>query len=69
MVFSGAEIEQSVATALFEALSDRRPVIQQDLMAAISRTVPMSVTMAEQIKKIEAWAFKRAVPAAGKYNP
>jgi hypothetical protein len=25
--------------------------------------------MAEQIKKIEAWAFKRAVPASGKYNP
>lgn len=67
--FSGAEIEQSVATAVFEALSERRPMIQQDIMAAISRTVPMSVTMAEQIKKIEAWAFKRAVPASGKYNP
>ncbi len=67
--FSGAEIEQTVATALFEALSERRPVVQQDLMAAISRTVPISVTMADQIKKIEAWAFKRAVPASGKYNP
>lgn len=67
--FSGAEIEQAVLAAAFEALSDRRPMIQQDLMAAISRTVPLSVTMAEQIKKIEAWAFKRAVPAAGKFNP
>jgi len=27
------------------------------------------VTMAEQIKTIEAWAYKRAVPASGKYNP
>ena len=67
--FSGAEIEQAVLTAAFEALSDRRSMIQQDLMAAISRTVPLSITMAEQIKKIEAWAFKRAVPASGKYNP
>lgn len=67
--FSGAEIEQAVAAAAFEALSDRRPMVQQDVMAAISRTVPLSVTMAEQIKKIEAWAFKRAVPASGKYNP
>jgi hypothetical protein len=67
--FSGAEIEQSVATAQFEALSERRPMVQQDIMAAISRTVPISVTMADQIKKIEAWAFKRAVPASGKYNP
>jgi hypothetical protein len=67
--FSGAEIEQAVASAAFEAMSERRPMIQQDVMAAISRTVPLSVTMAEQIKKIEAWAFKRAVPASGKYNP
>lgn len=67
--FSGAEIEQAVLSAAFEALADRRPMAQQDVMAAISRTVPISVTMAEQIKKIEAWAFKRAVPASGKYNP
>ncbi len=61
--FSGAEIEQAVASAAFEALAQDREMIQQDLLEAISRTVPLSVTMAEQIKKIEAWAFKRAVPA------
>ncbi|GLI37136.1 AAA family ATPase [Geobacter hydrogenophilus] len=66
--FSGAEIEQAVVSASFEALTERRPMTQQDLMAAISRTVPLSVTMAEQIKKIEAWAFKRAVPASGKFS-
>jgi len=65
--FSGAEIEQVVNSAVFEALADQRPMTQQDLMAMISLTVPLSVTMAEQIKKIEAWAFKRAVPAAGKF--
>jgi AAA+ superfamily predicted ATPase len=63
--FSGAEIEQAVAGASFEALALGRPMTQQDIMEAISRTVPLSVTMAEQIKKIEAWAFKRAVPASG----
>lgn len=67
--FSGAEVEQAVLASAFEALAERRPMVQQDVMAAISRTVPLSVTMAEQIKKIEAWAFKRAVPASGKYNP
>jgi vesicle-fusing ATPase len=61
--FSGAEIEQAVASASFEAMAKDRPMQQQDLMEAIGRTVPLSVTMAEQIKKIEAWAFKRAVPA------
>lgn len=64
--FSGAEIEQAVNSAVFEAHADQRPMTQQDLIAMISRTVPLSVTMAEQIKKIEAWAFKRAVPASGK---
>ena len=64
--FSGAEIEQAVNSAVFEAHADQRPMTQQDLIVMISRTVPLSVTMAEQIKKIEAWAFKRAVPASGK---
>ncbi|GFE60737.1 AAA family ATPase [Geobacter sp. AOG2] len=66
--FSGAEIEQTVNSAVFEALADRRPMTQQDLMVMISQTVPLSITMAEQIKKIEAWAFKRAVPASGKFR-
>ena len=61
--FSGAEIEQAITSAIFESLAQGRDLIQQDIMEAISRTVPLSVTMAEQIKKIEAWAFKRAVPA------
>lgn len=61
--FSGAEIEQTVASASFEAMATDRPMRQQDLMEAIGRTVPLSITMAEQIKKIEAWAFKRAVAA------
>jgi vesicle-fusing ATPase len=61
--FSGAEIEQTVANASFEAMATDRPMCQQDLMEAIGRTVPLSITMAEQIKKIEAWAFKRAVAA------
>ncbi|MEW6714674.1 MAG: AAA family ATPase [Nitrospirota bacterium] len=66
--YSGAEIEQAILTAIFEALADHRPMVQQDLMVAFSRTVPLSVTMAEQIKKTEAWAYKRAVPASGKYK-
>jgi vesicle-fusing ATPase len=63
--FSGAEIEQAVASAKFEALARKRPMTQKDIMEALGQTVPISVTMAEQIKRIEAWAFKRAVPASG----
>lgn len=61
--FSGAEIEQAVVSAIFESVSSERELTDEDLSKAVSRTVPLSVTMAEQIKKIESWAFKRAVPA------
>jgi SpoVK/Ycf46/Vps4 family AAA+-type ATPase len=62
---SGAEIEQVVKSAAFEALADKRPVVEEDFLAVLRVTVPLSVTMSEQIKNIEAWAFKRAVPASG----
>ncbi|MBI5633296.1 MAG: AAA family ATPase [Nitrospirae bacterium] len=65
---SGAEIEQVVKSAVFEALAENRPVVEQDFLVALSRTVPLAVTMAEQIKTIEAWAYQRAVPASGKYH-
>ncbi len=65
---SGAEIEQVVKSAVFEALAEKRPVVEQDFLLALSRTVPLSITMAEQIKSIEAWAYQRAVPASGKYH-
>ncbi|MFI5295148.1 MAG: AAA family ATPase [Thermodesulfovibrionales bacterium] len=62
---SGAEIEQVVKSAAFEALADKRPIVEKDFLAALRGIVPLSVTMAEQINNIEAWAFKRAVPASG----
>jgi AAA+ superfamily predicted ATPase len=64
--YSGSEIEQVVATALVAAQSEGRAPTDSDLAAAVSRTVPMSVTMAEQIKRIETWAFRRAVHASAK---
>ncbi len=66
--FSGAEIEQVIKSAAFEALADKRPAVEEDFKAILRSTVPLAVTMDEQIKSIEAWAFKRAVPASGKIN-
>ncbi len=66
--FSGAEIEQVVKSAAFEALADKRPIVEEDFKVILRGTVPLAVTMDEQIKSIEAWAFKRAVPASGKLN-
>lgn len=62
--YSGSEIEQIVANAQVAAQNEGRAVTDSDLAAAASRTVPMSITMAEQIKRIESWAFHRAVRAS-----
>ena len=62
--FSGSEIEQAVGAACVDAMSQNVPLAEEHLVAAVSRTVPLSITMAEQIKKVESWAFRRAVPAS-----
>lgn len=61
--YSGAEIEQCVINACFDAFADRRPVDEEDLLRAVANTVPLSVTQAEQIALIRSWAADRAVAA------
>lgn len=61
--FSGAEIEQIVISALFEAFSEKRLLQEEDFMRAIQNTVPLAVTQSEQIVKIREWANVRAVAA------
>ena len=62
--YSGAEIEQSVISACFDAFDGRRPLTADDLERAITHTVPLSVTQAEQIAALRAWADVRAVAAS-----
>lgn len=61
--FSGAEIEQAVISALHSAFSGGRDVTTADLVAAIQESPPLSVTMAERIAQLRAWAQGRCVPA------
>jgi SpoVK/Ycf46/Vps4 family AAA+-type ATPase len=62
--FSGAEIEQAVIAACFDAFDGRRALTADDLKRAITHTVPLSVTSAEQIAALRAWADIRAVAAS-----
>jgi SpoVK/Ycf46/Vps4 family AAA+-type ATPase len=62
--FIGAEIEQVVIAALFEAFAESRALAPGDFARAIKSTVPLSVTQAERIGKIRAWANQRAVAAS-----
>ena len=61
--FVGAEIENVVVTALFEAFSEKRAISVDDFVKAIRNTVPLVVTQAEQIQAIREWASLRAVSA------
>lgn len=59
--FVGAEIEQAVVAALFEAFSEERGLHVSDLEKVIKNTVPLSVTQAEQIISIREWADRKSV--------
>jgi len=61
--FVGAEIEQVVISALFEAFSEERSIKLEDFEKSIRTTVPLSVTQSEQIQRIREWANVRAVAA------
>jgi SpoVK/Ycf46/Vps4 family AAA+-type ATPase len=63
--FSGAEIESAVQTALYAAFARKQELSSQDLLTALSSTVPLSVTRAEEIAQLRDWANKRAVGASG----
>lgn len=62
--FSGAEIEQAVVSACFDAFAGRRPLVAADLDHAIDTTIPLSVTQAEQVLALRQWADVRAVAAS-----
>lgn len=67
--FSGAEIEQAVIAGLFDAFSERRHITGDDLRLAVERSVPLSVTQAESLAALRAWAGERAVSASDDQTP
>ena len=62
--YSGAEIDAAVQTALYAAYSEKKPLTTQSLLDALSQTVPLSTTRAEEITELREWASTRAVPAS-----
>jgi len=61
--FSGAEIEQTIAAGLYTAFSAKAQLSTDILLAEIHSTQPLSVTRAEDIQGVRAWAKSRAVAA------
>ncbi len=62
--FSGAEIEQAIIAAMYDAFAQEREFTQLDIIAAIKATLPLSRTMTEQVTALRDWAGQRARPAS-----
>ncbi len=63
--YSGAEIEQVVVAALFNAYNDgKREIGDEDMVQSMHDSVPLSVTMQEGIQKLREWAATRARPSS-----
>jgi ATP-dependent 26S proteasome regulatory subunit len=61
--FSGAEIEQAIASGLYSAFAAKQQLSTDILIAELKSTQPLSVTRSEDITAIRDWARARAVPA------
>jgi len=61
--FSGAEIEQAVISALYDAFAANEELKTEHILQVVSTSAPLSVTMAEKVAALRQWASARCVPA------
>jgi ATPase family protein associated with various cellular activities (AAA) len=58
--FSGAEIEEAINSALYDAFYARQDITTEHVLTALAQTVPLARTMDEQISRLRSWAEGRA---------
>jgi len=58
--FSGAEIEEAINSALYDAFYSKEEVTSDHIRNSLSQTVPLARTMDEQISRLRNWAEGRA---------
>jgi len=63
--FSGAEIEEAIVSALFDAFSKQEELHTEHIKTSLAETVPLSKTMSEEINRLKSWANGRARAATG----
>jgi SpoVK/Ycf46/Vps4 family AAA+-type ATPase len=61
--FSGAEIEQAIISASYNAHARHAPLCQADVEQALAQARPLSVVMAEHIEALRQWAADRTMSA------
>ena len=58
--FSGAEIEEGINSALYDAFYAKEEITTDHVLTALAQTVPLARTMDEQINRLRSWAEGRA---------
>ena len=58
--FSGAEIEEAINSALYDAFYSQQELANEHVLVALGQTVPLAKTMHEQISRLRNWAEGRA---------
>ena len=58
--FSGAEIEEAIISALYDAFYARQELATAHVLNTLSQTVPLARSMAEKITAHRDWAMGRA---------
>ncbi|MCI0744292.1 MAG: AAA family ATPase [Verrucomicrobia subdivision 3 bacterium] len=58
--FSGAEVEEAIISALYDAFYAGQDLATEHILAALRETVPLAKTMDEQINRLRNWAEGRA---------
>lgn len=64
--YSGAELEQAVIAALYDAFDSGNDLSSDGLVHTLRDIVPLAVTMREQIEAMREWARTRARPASSR---
>lgn len=62
--FSGAEIEQTIISALYDAFEQETDIDTEMILKALAETYPLSATMKEKIESTRRWAMGRTRPAS-----
>lgn len=60
--FSGSEIEQAIVSGMYSAHAKGFLLGQEELLAEIHQTRPLSVVMSEKVQETRNWAASRTVP-------
>jgi AAA+ superfamily predicted ATPase len=67
--FTGAEIEEAITSAMFDAFDKGEEVQTDDVRVALAETTPLSRTTQEKIEKLRDWAKTRCRSTRETRNP